>query len=95
MVSENLTGTDQVTEEFELQELVKMLKDSNLTPPLPQFSTRDKWIEEQQKHKTKLIYENLPGLHTAQDGLLVYEEEPGSPLRTIVPDSIAIPLVEW
>ena len=31
----------------------------------------------------------------AQDGLLVYQEEPGSPLRTIVPNSIAIPLVEW
>ena len=93
--SGNVHGTGRVTEEFELQELVKILKDSNLTPPLPQFSTRDKWIEEQRKHRTKLIYENLPGLHTAQDGLLVYQEEPGSPLRTIVPDSIAIPLVEW
>ena len=91
----DVEGTDRVTEEFELKELVKHLKNSNLTPPLPEFSTREKWIEEQRKHRTKLIYKGMEGVYEAQDGLLVYEERPGAPLRTIVPDSITIPLVEW
>ena len=88
-------GTDRVTEEYELQQLVKALKSSNITPPLPEFSTREKWIQEQKKHRTKLIYEGVDGVYEAPDGLLVYEDKPGAPLRTIVPDSIAIPLVQW
>ena len=88
-------GTDRVTEEFELQELVKKLRSSNLTPPLPEFSTREKWIEEQKKQRTKLLYQDVDGVYEAQDGLLVYQEHPDVPLRTIVPDSLTIPLVEW
>ena len=91
----DVEGTDRVTEEYELQELVKHLKNSNLTPPLPEFSTRERWIEEQRKHRTKLLYKDMEGVYEAQDGLLVYEERPGAPLRTIVPDSMTIPLVEW
>ena len=42
VVSGDLTGTDRITKEFELQELVKILKDSNLTPPLPYSLEVDK-----------------------------------------------------
>ena len=85
----------RVTPEFELEELVKTLKDSNLTPPLPQFSTRDKWIEAQLNHQTHRLYEHLEGVYHAPDGLLVYNENPNEPVRTIVPDALQIPLVEW
>ena len=91
----DVQGTNRVTEEFELEQLVQHLKSSNLTPPLPEFSTRAKWIEEQKKYRTKLLYQDLDGVYEAPDGLLVYEEKPGAPLRTIVPDSMTIPLVEW
>ena len=94
-------SSERITEEFELQNLVKILKDSNLTPPLPEFSTRARWVEEQEKHRTKLLYENTKGVYEAPDGLLVYEEDPGPksptrlPLRTIVPDSMTIDLARW
>ena len=94
-VETEVHGTNRVTEEYDLNELVKHLKSFSLTPPLPEFSTREKWIEEQKKHKTKLQYQGTEGVYEAPDGLLVYEETPGAPLRTIVPDSIAIALVEW
>jgi hypothetical protein len=85
----------RVTPEYELEELVRILKDSNMTPPVAQFSTRDKWIEAQVNHQTHLLYDTLEGIHHTPDGLLVYEERPGAPLRTIVPDALQIPLVEW
>jgi len=85
----------RVTPDYELEELVRILKDSNMTPPVAQFSTRDKWIEAQVNHQTHLLYDTLEGIHHTPDGLLVYEERPGAPLRTIVPDVLQIPLVEW
>jgi len=91
----DVRGTDRVTEEYDLQQLMQHLKSSNFTPPLPEFSTREKWILEQKKNRTKLIYKDVDGVYEAPDGLLVYEEKPGAPLRTIVPDSMTIPLVEW
>ena len=34
------------------------------------------------------------GVYESPDGLLVYQQEEGAPLKTIVPPSLQIPLVE-
>ena len=85
-----------VTPEYELAELVKKLKDSNLTPALPRFKTRQDWIKCQKDSKCLLMWGGTPGVHeSVTDGLLVYEPKPGDPFKTIVPPEIQKDLVEW
>ena len=88
-------ASKRVTPDFELDDLVKHLKDSNLTPPLPHFATRQDWIAAQKKERCALIYEGTPGVYEAADGLLVIETAPGGPLRTIVPTTMTIDLATW
>ena len=85
----------RVTPDFDLEELMKHLKDSNLTPPLPEFASRQDWIAAQKKERCELIWKNEPGVYTATDGLLVLEMPAGAPLRTIVPSALQIPLATW
>ena len=85
----------QVTPDIDLEELMKHLKDSNMTPPLPEFASREDWIKAQEKERCALIWESEPGVHKAADGLIVLEMPKGSPLRTIVPTALHIPLATW
>jgi len=87
--------SQRVTPEFDLQELMKKLKDSNLTPPLPQFATRAEWIKAQKQERCPLIWKGTEGLYQAQDDLLLIELTRGDPLKTIVPTTMEIPLVKW
>ena len=84
----------RVTPEFELQELEKILKDSNMTPPVAEFKTQQYWIDTQRKERVRLIWKDTPGLHEAPDGLVLIELKPGYPLRTIVPTTLNMWLVE-
>ena len=85
----------RVTPDFELEELAKHLKNSNMTPPLAQFATRQDWIAAQKKERCRLIWGKEPGIFEALDGLLMIEHPEGSVLKTIVPSAMEIPLVEW
>jgi len=85
----------RVTPDFDLDELMKILKDSNMTPPVAEFATRQDWIAAQKKERCELIWRNEPGVYTAPDGLLVVEMPKGTPIRTIVPSALQIPLVTW
>ena len=82
----------RVTPEFELEELVKTPKDSNITPPLPQFSTRDnKWIEAKLNHQTHRLYEHLEDVYHVSDGLLVYtENQTDLSGQLLVPDALLV-----
>ena len=87
---------DNVTPEIELAELVKTLRDSNPTPALPNFRTRQDWIEAQKRDRTKIKWSQDPRMHEcATDGLIMYEEFEGAPLKTVVPDDMQQALVEW
>ena len=87
---------DDVTPEIELAELVKTLRDSNPTPALPNFRTRQDWIEAQKRDRTKIKWLQDPRMHEcATDGLIMYEEFEGAPLKTVVPDDMQQALVEW
>ena len=85
----------RVTPDFELEELAKHLKNSNMTPPLPQFATRQAWIDAQKKERCKLTWGSYPGLRNTPDGLLMIEHPKGTVARTIVPPSMQIPLATW
>ena len=86
---------NRVTPEVELDLLMKNLKDSNLTPPLPTCNTRADWIREQMRHNCAALWVHEPKVHLVQDGLLVYEPEVGGPYRTIVPRALQVPLIKW
>ena len=79
----------RVTPEFELQELMRVLKSSNTTPPLPIAKTREDWIEFQKDNLTKLIWQGTDGVKQDPDGLWTFEG------KTIVPDPLQIPLVKY
>ena len=85
---------DRVTPDFDLVQLCQTLQESSMTPPLPEARTRADWIKEQKKHHIKPLWTGTEGVFQAQDGLLVYQEEEGAPLKTIVPGALQIPLVE-
>ena len=87
-------NADRVTPDFDLVKLCKTLQESSMTPPLPEARTRADWIKEQKKHHIKPLWAGTEGVYQAQDGLLVYQEEEGAPLKTIVPGALQIPLVE-
>ena len=86
---------DRVTPEYELNELMKHLQDSNLTPPLPQCNTRAQWIQAQKDHRCKDLWPNDKRVHTVQDDLLVFEENEGEAYRTIVPEALQEDLIKW
>ena len=65
-----------------------------MTPYIPEARTRADWIKEQRKHHIKPLWSGTEGVFEAQDGLLVFQEEEGAPLKTIVPPALQIPLVE-
>jgi len=89
-------ASQRITPEVELDLLVRNLKDSNITPPLPMCNTRQDWIREQRRHRCAEQWSHDPHVFEAvQDGLLVYEPAPGEPLRTIVPGPLQVPLIEW
>ena len=88
-------ASERVTPDFELQELERILKDSNMTPPVDEFKTRQDWIAAQKKERIRLIWKGTPGLHEAPDELVLIELKPGDPLRTIVPTTLTIGLVKW
>ena len=85
---------DRVTPEFELSELLKKLRDSNPTPALPHFKTRQEWIDAQKRDLTKLRWEHDPHMHEALDGLITYHHDDGR-VATIVPGEVQKELVEW
>ena len=84
----------RVTPDFDLQQLCKTLQESDMTPPLAQARTRADWIKEQKKHRIKPLWSGVEGVFEAQDGLLVFREKAGAPLKTIVPPTLQIPLVK-
>ena len=86
---------NRVTPDFDMTDLMKHLKDSNMTPPLPSFATREDWIKAQKQERCALIWQGAPGVHTAAAGLLVIESPKGTPLRTIVPVALQVPLATW
>jgi len=85
---------ERVTPEYDLNELMKHLKGSNLTPALPQCNTRRDWIRAQKKSRCKDLWESDPHVHNVQDDLLVYEPDEGH-YRTIVPGPLQVPLIKW
>ncbi len=87
-------ANERTTPEFELTDLVKKLRDSNLTPPLAEFRTREEWIQQQKDCDVKRLWIGIPGIYEAADGLVVFEEHEGEPVKTIVPASIQLELVK-
>ena len=85
---------ERVTPQFDLQQLCRTLQEASMTPSIPQARTRADWIREQKRHRIKPLWTGTEGVYEAQDGLLVFEEEKGAPLKTIVPPALQIPLVE-
>ena len=71
---------DRVTPEVELDLLMRQLADSDRTPPLPSCRTRMDWVREQHRHRCADLWAHEPKVFTVQDGLLVYEPEPGEPV---------------
>lgn len=66
-----------------------------MVAPLPQFSTRDQWITQQNKWPLKQMHEGEGTLHTTTDGLLLITLREGENPKTIVPPNLQIPLAEW
>ena len=85
---------ERVTPDFDLVQLCKTLSESSMTPAIPRARTRADWIKEQKKFNIAPLWSGTEGVFQAQDGLLVFQEEEGAPLKTIVPPSLQIPLVE-
>ena len=85
---------ERVTPEFDLLQLCKTLQESSMTPSIPEARTRADWINEQKKFNIKPLWSGTEGVYEAPDGLLVYQPEEGGPLKTIVPPTLQIPLVE-
>ena len=86
---------DRVTPEIELNSLMEHLRNTDITPPLPACRTRNEWIQAQIRHQCAAQWAHEPKVFTVQDGLLVYEPEPGEPYRTIVPVALQKPLIKW
>ena len=82
-------SSSRVTPEFELQELVKTLMASNMTPPLPNARTREEWVKLQKDNLTKLLWEDIDGVRQDPDGLWTFEG------KTIVPAPLQVPLTKW
>ena len=85
---------ERVTPDFDLVQLCRTLRESSMTPAIPRARTRADWIKEQKKFNIAPLWSGTEGVFQAQDGLLVFQEEEGAPLKTIVPPSLQIPLVE-
>ena len=88
-------ANSRVTPEFELNELLKILKDSNMTPPLENFRTREEWIEQQSQYPLKDMYSSEGTLCKSTDGLLMITLKEGEPTKTVVPPNLETPLAEW
>ena len=98
----NIEGTykqvyvnDRVTPEIELALLTEQIRNKDLTPPLPTCRNRMEWIREQQRHTCAAQYVHNPQVFPVQDGLLVYQQADGEPLRTVVPPPLQKELIEW
>ena len=86
---------ERVTPEIELDQLTRHLRNTDLAPPIPPCRTRRDWIREQRRHRCAEIWGRDPRMLEAQDALVLYAEKPGDPPRTIVPDSLQKPLIQW
>ena len=86
---------NRLTPEIELDVLMKNLKDSNLSPPLPNHRTRADWIQAQVTHNTAARWAHEPRIRPAQDGLLVYHSPEQDEYRTVVPEPLQTPLIQW
>ena len=86
---------NRVTPEIELDMLMKHLRNSDLTPPLPTCRTRGDWIREQHRHHSALNWANNDRVFPVQDGLLVYQPTDEDTMRTIVPAPLQRPLIKW
>ena len=86
---------NRVTPEIELNQLMDNLKDSNLTPPLPNHRTRGQWIAEQVRHRCADLWAHEPKVRPAQDGLLMYQSPEENQFRTVVPEPLQKPLIQW
>ena len=86
---------NRVTPEIELDVLMQQLRHKDLTPPILTCQTRDDWIRAQERHSTAAAYAHDPKVNSVQDGLVVYQQEPGGIQRTVVPIPLQKPLVVW
>ena len=86
---------NRITPEIELDILMRNLKDSNLAPPLPEHRTRADWIREQGTHGTAARWAHEARIRPAQDGLLVYHAPENDEYRTVVPEPLQTPLIQW
>ena len=84
--------SDRITPEPDLQNLMKTLKDTNLTPPLPLCPNRQEWIRLQREHRIPHIWAGRA--ERTQDGLWFVKGKDGA-MRTIVPRTLQKPLVVW
>ena len=91
----NVYVNNRLTPEIELDILMKNLKDSNLAPPLPNHRTRADWIREQVTHRTAARWAHEPRIRPAQDGLLIYQSPEDNEFRTVVPEPLQTPLIQW
>ena len=86
---------DRITPEVDFDHLMRHLRNSDLVPPLPTCRTRGEWAREQDRHLVGELYAHDPRIFQVQDGLWVYHRSVDEPLRTVVPDSLQRPLIEW
>ena len=91
----NVYLNNRVTPEIDLDQLRQHLNDSNLAPPLPDHRTRNDWITEQVRHRTADLWAHEPHVRPAQDGLLMYQSPEEGMFRTIVPEPLQTPLIQW
>ena len=75
-----------------LDELMRQLGDTNLTPPVDMCRTRQEWIRMQAEHRIPMIWRGQAE-HT-QDGLWFVYGADRLP-RTIVPRALQVPLIKW
>ena len=75
-----------------LDELMRHLRSTNLTPPLDMCRTRQEWIQLQAEHRIPIIWQGRA--ERTQDGLWFVYGKDRLP-RTIVPRALQVPLIRW
>ena len=75
-----------------LDELMRHLRSTNLTPPVDMCRTRQEWIQLQAEHRIPIIWQGKA--ERTQDGLWFVYGKDRLP-RTIVPRALQLPLIRW
>ena len=76
--------TERVTPEFDLLQLYKTLKESNLTPSISEVRTRADWVRKQQRYQIKPLRSGTEGYLKYQMAAWYTKRKEAGPLKMIV-----------